>query len=271
VRHALFFPPFGELCEPEVVMGIAREAERNGWDGIFLWDHMIRPAGDPQEIADPWILLSAVAAATTRIRLGPMVTPLARRRPQKVARETVTLDHLSHGRLLLGVGLGVDGGGELARFGECTDETERAAVLDEALDLLFALWSGEEVTHSGHHFVAQGVRFLPTPVQAPRIPVWGATMGDRAREGPIRRAARLDGVFPVRVGVDRFRRIVEEVRELRGSLEGYDIAAEVPPDAGGVALDELVDAGATWIVRSFPARTARADVERLAGRPPAPR
>jgi alkanesulfonate monooxygenase SsuD/methylene tetrahydromethanopterin reductase-like flavin-dependent oxidoreductase (luciferase family) len=268
VRHGLFFPPFGELSDPSVTVRLAAEAERRGWDGLFLWDHMIRPPGDPQELADPWILLAAIAVSTTRIRLGTMITPLARRRPQKVARETVTLDHLSRGRLVLGVGLGVDSGGELERFGECTDEPERAARLDEALDLLFALWSGEEVRHRGPNFVADGVRFLPVPVQRPRIPVWGAARGERPRPGPLRRAARLDGLFPVHATIDQFRRIVEEVCAIRGSLDGFDVAAEVAPDAEEGAVDGFAEAGATWIMHSLPLHTTAGDLANVVERGP---
>ena len=255
VRHGLYFPPFGELADPELVVRLAGQAERRGWDGVFLWDHMIRPPGDPQEIADPWILLAAVAGATTHLRIGAMITPLARRRPQKVARETVTLDHLSRGRLVVGVGLGVNSGGELERFGECTDEPARGAMLDEALDLLFALWSGQEVHHRGRYFTADGVRFLPTPWQQPRIPVWGAAVGGRRRPAPLQRAARLDGVFPVHTTIEEFRDMVNDLRTLRGTLDGYDIAAEVAPDADDALLAAFEQAGATWIMHSFPLHT----------------
>jgi alkanesulfonate monooxygenase SsuD/methylene tetrahydromethanopterin reductase-like flavin-dependent oxidoreductase (luciferase family) len=268
VRHALFFPPFGELSDPAVAVRLGVEAEHSGWDGVFLWDHMIRPPGDPQEIADPWILLAALAASTTRLRLGTMITPLARRRPQRVARETVTLDHLSGGRLVLGVGLGVNSGGELERFDECTDEVRRAAMLDEALDLLFTLWSGREVNHRGPFFKADGVRFLPRPVQEPRIPVWGAAVGGRRRAGPLRRAARLDGVFPVDATLDEFREVVAEVRDLRGSLEGYEIAAEIEPDAESAVLDDFAEAGATWIMHSFPVHTTADEVANVVARGP---
>lgn len=251
MRHALHFPPFGELADPATVTALAIQAEARGWDGLFLWDHMIRPPGDPQVIADPWIVLAAVAATTSRIRIGTMITPLARRRPQKVARETVTLDHLSHGRLVLGVGLGVNSGGELERFGECTDERERAARLDEALTVLFALWSGSVVDHHGAHFQASGVRFLPTPLQRPRIPVWGAAIGSRPRPGPLRRAARLDGLFPVDASPEQLGSMVDAVRRERGSLDGYDVAAELEPDADAADVHAFAAAGATWAMWSF--------------------
>ena len=167
MRHALYLPPFGELADPRVVVDLAVAAEEAGWDGIFLWDHMWRPAHDGIDIADTWVTLSAIATATQRLRLGPTVTPLSRRRPQKVAREAVTLDRLSDGRLTLGVGLGVDTGGELERFGECAVEAVQAERLDEALELLVALWSGAEVNHRGRHFTADGVRFLPGPSNDP--------------------------------------------------------------------------------------------------------
>lgn len=264
MRHGLFFPPFGELAEPARVVELAVEAEAHGWDGVFLWDHMIRPAGQPQELADTWTVLAAVAAATRRIRLGPMVTPLARRRPHKVARETVTLDRLSRGRLVLGVGLGVDSGGELERFGEEVDERARGAQLDEALDLLLDLWSGRPVDHRGAHFTARGVRFLPTPVQSPRIPVWVAARGEPMRPGPLRRAARLDGLFPVGATPERLAEMASRVCRLRGSLDRFDVVAEVSPDADQDHVRRLEAVGATWILRSLPVDVTPADVRRLA-------
>lgn len=279
MRHALFFPPFGELADPGTVVGLAERAEQRGWDGVFLWDHMIRPPGDPQLLADPWILLAAIAARTSGLVLGPMITPLARRRPQKVARETVTLDRLSHGRLVLGVGLGVNSGGELERFAECTDERERGERLDEALDLLLDLWSGEEVDHHGRHFTASGVRFLPTPLERPgrsagtgperpQVPVWGAAVGTRHRLAPLQRAARLDGLFPVYATIDQFRWMLGVVAAARGSLEGYDVAAQVAPDADAATVEELGAAGATWIMWSCDVHTTAATLEALVERGP---
>lgn len=269
MRHGLFFPPFGELAEPARVVELAVEAEAHGWDGVFLWDHMIRPAGQPQELADTWTVLTAVAAATERIRLGPMVTPLARRRPHKVARETATLDRLSGGRLVLGVGLGVNSGGELERFGEEVDDRARGAQLDEALDVVLDLWSGREVNHDGDHFTARGVRFLPTPVQSPRIPVWVAARGDPMRPGPLRRAARFDGLFPVGATPERLAEMASSVGRLRGSLDGFDVVAEVGPDADEDHVRRLAAVGATWVLRSLPVDVTVAEVRRLAATEPA--
>jgi alkanesulfonate monooxygenase SsuD/methylene tetrahydromethanopterin reductase-like flavin-dependent oxidoreductase (luciferase family) len=250
MRHALYLPPFGRFADPAVVLDLARAAEAGGWDGLFLWDHIARPH-EPERavVADPWILLAAVATATERIRLGPMVTPLARRRPQKVARESVTLDRLSGGRLVLGVGLGVNAGGELTRFGELEDNKARAAVYDEALGLLRDLWSGEEVDHHGEHFTVDHVTFLPRAVQEPHIPLWGAAWGGGARK-PVRRAARLDGLFPVNTTLEQLGPMLEVVAEERGGLDGYDVMFEA--DAGVVLdLDALAGLGVTWTSRSI--------------------
>ena len=141
VRRGLSLPIFDELADPATLAALAVRAEQRGWDGVFLWDHVIYRA--PVTAAtDPWIALAAIAAATERIELGPMVTPLARRRPWIVARQAVALDQLSGGRFVLGVGLGLDSsGGELSRFGEQTDDRARAAMLDEGLDVLTGLLS----------------------------------------------------------------------------------------------------------------------------------
>ncbi|MCU1459467.1 MAG: luciferase [Actinomycetia bacterium] len=246
MRHALFLPPYGELADPRTLIDLAVAAEHEGWDGVFLWDHVLRAASEPPEVADPWIALSAIATATTSIRLGPMITPLARRRPQKLAREAVTLDHLSGGRLTLGLGLGVDSYGELSKFGEITDPGARGDLLDEGAALLEALWSGDEVHHDGPYFRADGVRFLPRPVQQPRVPMWFAVTTNATR--PVRRAARYDGIFPIGFDLDGFSRALDLVRAERGDLDGFDVAIVAGPD---VDVDGLEARGATWAMWQF--------------------
>jgi alkanesulfonate monooxygenase SsuD/methylene tetrahydromethanopterin reductase-like flavin-dependent oxidoreductase (luciferase family) len=184
LRSALWLPLFDALADPTVVVRLAAEAEEAGWHGFFVWDHL-RWAEPVQQAADPWITLAAVAGATERVRLGPLVTPLARRRPAKVARETATLDRLSGGRLTLGVGLGKDRfGGELSMTGEQLDDRVRAQMLDEALGILTAAWSGEPVHHRGDHYTVAGMRFLPRPVQRP-----GCRCGSRGSPATSSRCA----------------------------------------------------------------------------------
>jgi hypothetical protein len=161
VRSGLFVPLFDELADPVAVARLAAEAEEAGWDGFFVWDQ-VRWRPPVLDVADPWITLAVIATDTTSIRLGPLVTPLARRRPVKVARETATLDHLSLGRLTLGVGLGSDHfASEYSMTGEEVDDRRRARMLDESLKILTAAWSGEHVNHKGEHYTVGGMRFLP--------------------------------------------------------------------------------------------------------------
>src|SRR4051812_3131769 len=141
VKRGIFVAPSDELVEPTVLVELAVLAEEGDWDGFFLWDH-IKHLPPVRAVADPWVALAAIACATERLRIGPMVTPLSRRRIEKLARETVTLDHLSAGRLTLGVGLGSDRTGELEEFGEVVDPRERAQLLDRGLDRLTAFWAG---------------------------------------------------------------------------------------------------------------------------------
>ena len=165
MRYGFTLPPFDDLADPTTIVALAREAEAAGWDGFFLWDHL-RHRPPVTDVADPWILLAAIASATTNIRLGPMVTPLARRRPQMVAKQTATLDHLSHGRLILGVGLGRDGSGrELSAFGEEMDARKRSVMLEESLTIITDLWTGTEVDHTGDYYRIDRTTFLPRPVQ----------------------------------------------------------------------------------------------------------
>ena len=231
-RRGIYLAPFGELADPRRVAALAARAEARGWDGFFLWDHL-RYAAPVREIADPWITLSAMAAATERLRLGPMVTPPARRRVQKLTREAVTLDHLSGGRLVLGLGLGSDRYGELSPYGDETDPVRRAAALEDALERLTAFWAGE---------------LEPRQLQRPRIPIWLAARWPNRR--PVRRAARWDGLFPVNLpGPDALAELVAEVRELRGPDAGpFDAAVENPPGTDPAPWEA---AGATWCLTGF--------------------
>ncbi|HSH11258.1 MAG TPA: LLM class flavin-dependent oxidoreductase [Ilumatobacter sp.] len=241
MKHALLLPPVGDLSDPSALAEASVVAERAGWDGVFVWDHVLRPAPDPQEIADPWIAMAAMAIATERVRIGPMVTPLTRRRPIKLARETITLDHLSNGRLTLGLGLGVDTSRELSGFGEIVDPRQRGRRLDEGADLLVAMWSGDEVNFHGEHFVADAVTVLPRPVQRPRIPIWFAARGDARR--PVRRAARFDGLVPIEVDERGLSEMLAVLVEERGTLDGFDIAVRPRGRGEYEAFREL---GATW-------------------------
>ncbi|HEX6257665.1 MAG TPA: LLM class flavin-dependent oxidoreductase [Euzebyales bacterium] len=195
MRFAINVPNFGDYADPRVTVELAVSAEEAGWDGFFVWDHINATSEPDSPLADPWVLLTAVALATRRVRIGTMVTPVARRRPWKLARETVTIDRLCGGRLILGVGLGFPPDLEFTAFGEESDSSRRADKLDEGLEILAGLWSGETLDFDGAHYSVSGVRFLPTPIQRPRIPVWVATMYPHRR--PLHRAARWDGLVPM--------------------------------------------------------------------------
>jgi alkanesulfonate monooxygenase SsuD/methylene tetrahydromethanopterin reductase-like flavin-dependent oxidoreductase (luciferase family) len=233
MHRGIFVAPFDELSDPRLVADLAREAEDAGWDGFFVWDH-IRYSAPVEAVSDPWIVLAAVASATERVRLGPLVTPLARRRIHKLARETVTLDRLSRGRLVLGVGLGGDRHDEFEPFGDPADPVERGRLLDEGLEKLAGYWDGG---------------LLPPPVQRPRIPVWVAARYPNRR--PVRRAARWDGLFPIDLpGPEALAELVAEVP----ARDGYDVIASVPL---GADLGPWEAAGATWCLTEFgPSPTA---------------
>lgn len=273
MRSGLFLPLFDELADPALVARLSADAEEAGWHGVFVWDH-VRWREPVLAVADPWITLAAVATATERVRLGPMVTPLARRRPVKVARETATLDRLSGGRLTLGVGLGGDQfASEFSITGEEADERRRAQMLDESLDILTAAWSGEPVHHRGEHYTVDSMRFLPRPVQRPGVPVWVAGLYGKPR--PLRRAARYQGFIPVNLDDPaQLAQIVADLTALRQAAgtvgtQPYDIVAVLPP---GSDPAPYAAAGATWWLVEFPAQAAAADQVRavIRGGPAAP-
>ena len=257
MRFGLSLPNFGAGVDAAAVAEWAWAAEVAGWDGVFLWDHLFAFDDGPVELVDPWIALTAAAVATSRIRLGTLVTPLPRRRPVVVARQTAAVDRLSGGRLVLGVGSG-SFPFEWDYCGEESDSRTRGAMLDEHLDLLDRLWTGEPVHHEGTHYRTAGPEWsaicYPPPVQRPRIPVWvGGTWPTSGR--PFERAARWDGVVPMRTDgkwdVEDTAGVAERMRSLRGGAP-FDLAVPVESradDAGRNSLQAAhAAAGATWWV-----------------------
>jgi len=238
-RRGIFIAPFDELADARMLADLAARAEAAGWDGFFLWDHV--DYRDPvKALADPWVCMAAIACATERIRIGPLVTPPARRRIHKLARETVTLDRLSGGRLIFGAGLGSDNSGEFSKFGEEADPKARASLLDDGLEQLVAYWGGE---------------FEPRPVQQPRIPVWLAARWPNRR--PVRRALRWDGLFPIDLpGPDELAQLTQEVGAER-SDDAFDIVVENPAGTDPAPWEQ---AGATWCLTSFGPQPGLAEV-----------
>jgi alkanesulfonate monooxygenase SsuD/methylene tetrahydromethanopterin reductase-like flavin-dependent oxidoreductase (luciferase family) len=190
MKFGLQLPNLGPFSDVHLLLQLAQDAEAAGWDGFFLWDHV----AIPERMADSMTMLAALAVTTQRMRLGVMVTAPSRRRPWKLARELTTLDHLSGGRIILGVGLGADDH-DFEHVHEESDLKIRAERTDEALELMNLLWQREEVSYHGQHFQVDELRFAPTPIQQPRIPIWVA--GVYPNKAPFRRAARWDGVFPI--------------------------------------------------------------------------
>lgn len=261
MQFAIDIPLFGPFCDAHLVTELAHEAEDAGWNGFFVWDHLNfkdDSSPEPLAIADPWILLTAIALRTKYIKLGPMVTPVARRRPWKLARETVTLDHLSEGRLILGVGLGTDFYGEYHDFGEAADTRVQGEMLDEGLAVLTGLWSGEQFSYEGKHYQLSQVQFLPKPLQQPRIPIWIA--GNWPNKKPFRRAARFDGVFPQKSGdiltPEDFRELLHYTNAHRTPATpidaiayGLTYGADQAQTVAHVAA--FAQAGATWWLEHF--------------------
>jgi alkanesulfonate monooxygenase SsuD/methylene tetrahydromethanopterin reductase-like flavin-dependent oxidoreductase (luciferase family) len=243
--------PSGDL---QTILDLTVEAEAAGWDGVFYWDAIY--VGPETPIYDPWVVLAAMALRTERVRLGLMLTPPSRRRPWKLARETVTVDHLSNGRLVLPVGLGaVDAFGLV---GEQTDRRVRAELLDESLAILTGLWSGRPFQHQGRHYQLGEMTFLPTPVQQPRIPIW--VVGAWPRERSMARALRYDGLLTSVYGAtevkpDDVRAMRAYATEHRPAGAPYDIIVEgiTPTGDSQRAADQALpfaEAGATWWIES---------------------
>ncbi len=242
------------------IMDIAQEVETHGWDGFFTWDG-IGGGSYEADVFDPWAILAAAAVRTRRVTLGAMIFPLSRRRPWKVVREALTVDHLSNGRLVIPVGLGaVDDGGFSRVHPETTDRRERAELLDETLEILDLAWKGDAFSFKGAHYQLDDIRFVPKPVQQPRIPIW--VVGSWPRPKSMARAAKWDGVLPS-VFASPFDQLTPEhvadvcawVREHRPDDAPFEVVIEgVSPGDDPAWIEDtlrpLADAGATWWIES---------------------
>jgi alkanesulfonate monooxygenase SsuD/methylene tetrahydromethanopterin reductase-like flavin-dependent oxidoreductase (luciferase family) len=266
MRYGIVTANLGEYADPRVAVRLARAAEAAGWEAFFIWDHLGFVRGVPS--GDPWITLSAVAALTTRLKLGLAVTPLARRRPQIVANAMASLDLLSGGRAIFGAGLG-GAPEEFTAFGEPGDPKERAVMLDEGLRILDGLWSGETVTHRGRHFTVQGVSLAP--LQRPRLPIW---IGGESAPA-LRRAARWDGWLAPATSHDgtptmakspeRIAEMVAEIRWHRTSDTPFEVAIDGYSEAGDPGLPRAYGAaGATWWLESI--QDARGPLDEMMAR-----
>jgi alkanesulfonate monooxygenase SsuD/methylene tetrahydromethanopterin reductase-like flavin-dependent oxidoreductase (luciferase family) len=234
--------------DPRVAADLAAAAEAAGWDGVFTWDGVAIGSNDTY---DPWVVMAAMAMRTERVTLGAIVTPPSRRRPWKLARETMTLDQLSGGRLVLPVGLGALDDGAFGNVGEPTETRTRAELLDESLAILEGLWSGEPFAFEGRHFRFGPMTFRPTPVQRPRIPIW--VVGAWPSERSMRRTLRYDGIVAQVADADGIAAITAWVaRELPAAPRDrpFEIVAQgtTPGDPGRAAaiVRPFVEAGATW-------------------------
>ncbi len=196
MRTALYVPTINDYgADPTRLVTLARAAEAAGYDGFFLWDHLVFGGGETP-VADAVVMLGALAQATERLILGALVTPLSRRRPWKFAKELATLDRLSNGRIVCGVGLGEPVSADFVPFGEDASPLGRARGLDEGLALLDPLLRGAIVTHQGPRYRLQDAQLAPASLQSPRVPIWVAAV-QPAQPG-FRRAARWEGCFPLK-------------------------------------------------------------------------
>lgn len=252
MKYGLDVSITGDYADASLLADLASLAEEAGWDGFFVQDGVL--PGPSEAIVDPWIALSAIALSTKRPRIGAFMTPLAACHPWQVARQTVALDRLSQGRLIFGAGLG-ERAGDFVRVGEDSDPRRRAQKLDEGLEILRKLWSGELVSFQGAHYHLTDAQLLPRPLQTPSIPVWVA--GYWPHHKPFQRAARFDGIY---IGSQNaagepltpleLQDALAYLQAQRTATSPFDVAfaGETPTDGEqGVAIVRpYALAGATW-------------------------
>ncbi|MHA2357529.1 MAG: LLM class flavin-dependent oxidoreductase [Candidatus Heimdallarchaeaceae archaeon] len=175
---------------------IASKAENAGWDGVFVWDAIsVGPKSNPMKINDPWIVLALIAENTEKVRIGTYVTGLPRRRPWKLAREMITLDHLSNGRLTVTLATGAADDAAFSLVNEEPDVKIRARKLDEGIDVLKGLLSGEQFSYQGEYFQINEMILHPPPIQKPCIPMW--IVGVWGRKNSFNRTLKCEGIAPI--------------------------------------------------------------------------
>lgn len=280
MKFAIDIPNFGRWSDPREVARLAAQLEEAGWDGLAIWDHIL--VEDGLDVGDPWIALAAAASVTDRIKLMTAVTPLPRRTPWKLAREVVSLDQLSDGRFILGVGIGWPNDPEFTRFNGPLDLRTRADMLDEGLAILEGLWSGEPFAYDGEHYKLETSQFRPMPLQRPRVPIWVAGMWPNRR--PFRRAAKYEGAFPIFLDdegrfipptPDSVAEVAHYVAASAASTTERDLVITgltyTSDDGQGFDLPALAAAGATWWMEQFAPGVVDYDswVGRVLGGPPA--
>jgi alkanesulfonate monooxygenase SsuD/methylene tetrahydromethanopterin reductase-like flavin-dependent oxidoreductase (luciferase family) len=246
MHYGIEVVPFGQFGDPKVMMQVARAAEEAGWEGIWVWDHILFPYG----VGDPWVILSAVAASTEKLKIITGVAPLPRYHIHVLARILTSLDILSNGRVIFGTGLGIDC--EFAQVGEPGDPRIRASMLDEGLSVLTRLWSGGPVTYKGTHYTIEDVTLIPTPVQT-RVPIW---IGGESKTA-LRRAAMWDGWIIGTINekceiIRSPKKLAEEIiyiRKHRKSDEPFDVAIDgvsKPDEKDRELVRQYEEAGAKW-------------------------
>jgi alkanesulfonate monooxygenase SsuD/methylene tetrahydromethanopterin reductase-like flavin-dependent oxidoreductase (luciferase family) len=271
MKFGIYLPNYGAEISAQNLSELAHTAEKTGWDGFFVWDHILVSKTLDVPMVDPWVTLAAMAVATQRIRIGTTVTPIARRRPWKLARETVSLDHLSNGRLTLTVGLGEPPEAEFAHFGEDPNAKVRAGKLDEGLEILTGLWSRKPFSFEGQHYQIKKTTFLPPALQTPRIPIWVG--GFWPNKPPFRRAARWDGVFPLMSGKgmepEDVTEILTFINKYRESDQPFDVVlAGTTLTKSKIKQKEIIssfaEVGMTWWLESM--YSVRNSHEKVMGR-----
>lgn len=270
VRRTIEVMKFGFVvpwADAEDVGRLAVEAEANGWDGLFVWE--------PVWGVDAWIALGVAAHRTNTIRLGTMITPPSRRRPWELASQVATVDRLSHGRVVLGVGLGaIDSGFET--FGEECDRRTRAELMDECLDVARGLWGGQPFSYEGTHYRVQSTEF-PTighTEQRPHPPIW--CVGALGFEKSMNRALTCDGLLPqVKSPEGEFSLpTLEQIAGLREQIDRDDYDIVIEGHISDHSPDAWKQAGATWWIESMWETTGQDTsvpicIDRLRDGPPA--
>jgi len=253
VKFGIYIANHGITSNPQDYIKLAKRGEECGWDGFFLWDHVFPPWAADDDVLDPWIILSAIAAQTNEITIGTTVTPLARRRPMMIAREAITIDRLSNGRFILGVGLGSTG--EFKALGEEEDPKTRGDMLDESLEILKGLWSGKPFTFDGKHYkIKEPVKFKPEG----NVKIWVG--GNWPNKKPFRRAAKFDGIFPLKAGSDPslypqdYQEILSYIRKYRKSLDSFDVVKSILTVGNkeeDAYIHDFMEIGVNWLLEAF--------------------
>lgn len=273
INFGIYIANFDIFESPIDYLDLAVATEENSWDGFFMWDHTVGIPGKPA--SETFTTLSAIASKTNNIKIGTTVTGLPRHRPWNLARKVATIDHISNGRFIFGIGLGARD--EYSPFNEENDNKILKEKVDESLQIIQGIFEKDHFSFSGKHYQLNDVSFNPKPKQK-NLPIWVA--GTWPYKGPFRRAAKFNGIFPlsadpdeIRLSPKEYQDIISFINQFRDPKSDFDVVSHMYTTGNkedDAWISDYIDVGVNWLIEViYPGRASKKEIfDRIKKGPP---